>query len=221
MEEQGIATFPRPVYQRIPNFLGAEIAAQRLTRLPEFQSANLIKVNPDSPQRDVRLRALLQGKRVLMPTPRLAKGFLLIDPLEKPIRDARFASTIRGAFLVGKKIPPDQIPRVDFIVVGSVAVSRNGSRIGKGGGYSELEYAILKELGVIEDSTKIATTIHDVQLIDEVPMEEHDLCLDYIVTPTTIHTAKRCFSRPSGIIWSKITEEMQVKIPLLKQLRMR
>src|SRR6266446_9648312 len=39
------------------------------------------------------------------------------------------------------------MPCLDAIVCGSVAVTRDGRRCGKGEGYSDLEFAILRELG--------------------------------------------------------------------------
>ena len=54
LEKNNIANFPRPVHNRIPNFHGAAAAGQRLARLPEFQDAQVIKVNPDKPQEEVR-----------------------------------------------------------------------------------------------------------------------------------------------------------------------
>src|SRR2546426_8777857 len=56
---------------RIPNFLGAERAADRLCELDVWKGANILKCNPDSPQRPVRLRALKEGKIVYMAVPRL------------------------------------------------------------------------------------------------------------------------------------------------------
>lgn len=105
MEKQNIARFPRPVFGRIPNFVGAEVAAARLGSMPEYQKARILKVNPDSPQRAVREMALRDGKRVVMPTPRLKKGFLLLDSEQIAVRMHRTASTIRGAFQLGKRIP--------------------------------------------------------------------------------------------------------------------
>lgn len=46
--------FPRPVHHRIPNFVNAELAADRLADLPEFKSSKVVKVNPDTPQKMVR-----------------------------------------------------------------------------------------------------------------------------------------------------------------------
>ena len=45
------------VHHRIPNFQGADEAAERLATLPEFQSAQLVKVNPDTPQRQASLKS--------------------------------------------------------------------------------------------------------------------------------------------------------------------
>ena len=53
MEENDISDFPRPVHHRIPNFKGAAAAAAQLAGLPEFQAASCVKVNPDTPQKQV------------------------------------------------------------------------------------------------------------------------------------------------------------------------
>ena len=102
MEQKGIATFPKPVYHRIPNFIGAERAAQILRNLPEYKKAKVIFCNPDSPQRPVREMTLKDGKILVMATPRLKHGFLVIAP-ETTTGKERFASTIKGAFKYGKE----------------------------------------------------------------------------------------------------------------------
>jgi len=219
MEDREIARFPRPVYGRIPNFLGAEEAARKLTALPEFQRAKVVKVNPDSPQNSVREAVLSSGKVLLMPTPRLREGFLVLDPKIIPKQALRKASTIRGAFKYGKPADIEKIPKIDLIVAGSVAVSSDGARIGKGGGYSEIEYGILRELNLIGEETPIVTTVHDVQIVDEAPMEEHDFSVDLIVTPTRSIRVKERRNRPKGIIWEKVTPDMLERMPVLMELR--
>ncbi|NIR88055.1 5-formyltetrahydrofolate cyclo-ligase, partial [Candidatus Bathyarchaeota archaeon] len=113
MEERGIAKFPRPVFHRIPNFVGAEKAAQNLRELPEYKVAKVIFCNPDSPQKPVREVALRDGKVVVMATPRLRKGFLLLDPGTMDQNSISRASTIRGAFKHGRFVEPSEV-RVDL-----------------------------------------------------------------------------------------------------------
>ncbi|MBC7219483.1 MAG: 5-formyltetrahydrofolate cyclo-ligase, partial [Hadesarchaea archaeon] len=80
LEASGVAAFPRPIEGRIPNFVGSSEAARRLGSLSEYASAEIIFVNPDAAQLAVREMALRDGKMLLMATPRLRSGFLLIDP---------------------------------------------------------------------------------------------------------------------------------------------
>jgi 5-formyltetrahydrofolate cyclo-ligase len=217
LEERNIARFPRPVFNRIPNFVGAEEAGKKVAATMEFEEAGTIKVNPDSAQRQVRLEALSRGKLLLMPTPRLRGGFILLDRMVPKDR-LRAASTIRGAFMLGKQVPLDKLPVVDLAVVGSVAVAPDGGRIGKGEGYSEMEYAVLRELGLVSESTPIITTVHDSQIVESVPLEEHDIAVDHIVTPTRLLATNRSRPRPTAILWSKVTLEMMKRMPILKEL---
>ena len=221
----GAALPPLPPHGRIPNFKGAERAAELLASLPEWRNARVVKVNPDSPQRWVRLRALLEGKTLLMPTPRLREGFILLDPRRIPRRLFDKASTIRGAFEVGVKLPTiesllSNIRRVDLIVEGSVVVNEWGERLGKGEGYGELEYAILLELGIIEPEVVIATTVHDLQVTSRrIPQDPYDVPVDIIVTPTRVIRVERRESRPPGILWELLSEDKLREIPILSQLR--
>lgn len=107
MEESNIASFPRPVYGRIPNFVGSDIAARRLSELEEFKRARVVKVNPDAPQITVRYLTLLEGKMLLMPTPRLKSGFLMLNPkssLKEPTakrrRSVAHSNTVRHVELM-------------------------------------------------------------------------------------------------------------------------
>jgi len=213
MEELDIAKFPRPVYGRIPNFIGAEKAAERLCRTSIWRKAEVIKANPDSPQQPVRYKALLNGKKLVMATPRLKKGFLLLDPAKIPYYKIRYASTIRGAFRYGKLLSLTEIPSIDLIVTGCVAIDKYGGRVGKGGGYAELEYAILRELDAINDDTMVITTIHDIQIIDEkIPIEKHDLTIDAAFTPTKTLYIRPRPAKPRGIYWDLLGDKESLDV---------
>lgn len=219
MEEEDVARFPG-TWGRIPNFVGAEEAASMLLRVGVWQEAGTIKANPDSPQRPVRLLALQQGKRVYMAVPRLRnlKCFVELDPLRLGGK-YRQASTIKGAFRWGRPVSPEEMEPVDLIVAGSVAVTRDGARLGKGGGYSDLEYAIAREFGLISSTTPVVTTVHALQLVsDDIEMTVHDVPLDYIVTPKEVIVTGHQYHKPAGIDWELLQEEKLKRIPILRRL---
>lgn len=218
MEELHVARFPG-AFGRIPNFIGAEKAALLLTQLDEWRGARVVKVNPDSPQSHVRRLALTSNMILIMPTPRLRNGFLLLDPGRLDKKDYSFASTIKGAFIHGVKINPADLPRVDLVVAGSVAVNEQGERIGKGGGYSEIEWAIAREHGKVDENTPIVTTIHDVQLVKEdFEAAPYDLPLDYVATPSKIIRIREHRKKPEGIYWNLISTEKIMEIPVLQEM---
>ncbi|MEM2546514.1 MAG: 5-formyltetrahydrofolate cyclo-ligase [Candidatus Bathyarchaeia archaeon] len=180
MEKSGIATFPLPCWGRIPNFVGAGTAADKLRQLEEWKMAKVIFVNPDSPQRRVRENALKDGKILIMASPRLKRNFILISP-EKVRGNEHLASTIMGAFKFG--VETRDFLKPDLIVEGSVAVDLQGHRLGKGHGYGDVEIEILeRRFGEIP----VVTTVHDMQVVKNVPFEEKDRKVSIIVTPTRI-----------------------------------
>ncbi|MEL9991894.1 MAG: 5-formyltetrahydrofolate cyclo-ligase [Thermoproteus sp.] len=218
LERRGVAAFPKPVRGRIPNFVGADSACRVLRATPEWRSAKVVKINPDSPQRPCREAALAEGKTLIMPTPRIKEGFLLLKGV--PRGAVREASTISGAFRWGVKVDPRAMPEIDLVVIGSVAVSpRDGARLGKSHGYAELEWGIARALGKVSDTTPVATTVHELQLVDEIPQEPFDLPVDIIATPSSLLRPQQRRPKPSGILWEYVTEELLSEVPLLSLLR--
>lgn len=209
------------MHGRIPNVKDADAAAQRLSETPEWAAARVVKVNPDAPQRGVRFRALKHGKVLLMPTPRLRGGFWLMDPGRIPPNQWFAASSISGATSLGHLTDLDELPRIDLLVFGSVAVSIGGDRVGKGEGYAELEFAVLRTLGRVPPDVVIATTVHDAQLVDAIPREAFDVTLDLICTPTrTMRVAARG-PRPDGVLWDALAAERRAEMPILEELYQR
>ena len=219
LRESGAARFPG-AEGRIPNFTGAEAAAQRLASLGAWRDAGVLKSNPDSPQLPVRTAALEDGKRVFMAVPRLAdvNPFMLLDPdhLEEPPRKA---ASIKGASRIAQRVGLADVGHIDLVVCGTVAVNRRGVRIGKGGGYSDVEFALLTETGAVDESTVVVTTVHPVQVLDEeLPETRHDFRVDFIITPVEAIRCRRAH-RPPGIIASHLDPEMVAAIPVLSNRR--
>ncbi|ELY99288.1 5-formyltetrahydrofolate cyclo-ligase [Natrialba asiatica] len=247
LEDSGVARFPFPPHGRIPNFENATDAATRLAAQPEWQAATTIKANPDAPQLPVRRRALRDGKTVYMAVPRLRdeQCFLKLDPDELEDYDA--ATTVSGSADHGEQVGPAAVDEIDLIVSGSVAVcidpapvsnedsgSVDGGRIGKGEGYSDLEFAILAELELVDEETPVATTVHERQLLagDDaaaISFDEHDVPMDLVVTPERVRrpagqegeneaeNGTRA-ERPYGIDWSLLSAERREAMPVLDRL---
>lgn len=235
LEESGEARFPFPPHGRIPNFAGAAAAAERLRATEAWRKAEVLKCNPDAPQLPVRRAALRASKTVYMAVPRLreARCFLRLAPDEVP--DVDEATTVSGSSKHGVPVRPEEVPRVDLVVAGSVAVTEAGDRVGKGEGYSDLEWGVLSAFDAVDAETTVATSVHEMQVVDgpesavasdgdrepetvEIDADAHDVPLDLLCTPSrTIRPARR--TRPSGIDWNELSEERITEIPVLDRLR--
>jgi 5-formyltetrahydrofolate cyclo-ligase len=223
MSAAKVARFPGAA-GRIPNFVGAEAAAERLRALEPWTEARTVKSNPDSAQLPVRQRALEDGKVVYMAVPRLAEPdpFFLLDPdhlADKP----RTAASIKGASRSARRVAVADLTPVDLVVTGCVAVGEDGARLGKGGGFADLEFALAGAAGLIGARTVVVTTVHELQVrpAKAIPTTGHDVPVDIIVTPDrVIDCRKRRGPRPtSGIDWAELTDEKINAIPLLRAMR--
>jgi 5-formyltetrahydrofolate cyclo-ligase len=217
LQANKVARFPG-ASGRIPNFIGAEGCARVLSGRPLWKKARVLKCNPDSPQRAIRRQALADGKTVYMAVPRLRdeKPFIELDP-KKLDCSAHTASSIKGAAQYGRPVRLDQVKRIDLIICGSVAVNRDGARVGKGGGYSDLEFALLMEEKKIGAYTPIVTSIHPLQIVDEkIPMTRHDIPLNAIITPEQVIDIAPLFDCPMGIYWERLSDDKIQAIPVLR-----
>jgi 5-formyltetrahydrofolate cyclo-ligase len=218
LERSGAALSPG-AYGRIPMFERADAAADRLAGLPQWQAARVVKANPDWAQMPVRVRALAAGKIVYMAVPRLAGEypFVMLDPsrMSAPAEDA---GDKERALELGQPVQVEEIKPVDLAVAGSVAVNKSGARVGKGGGFSDIEIALLTEAGAIGPQTTVVTTVHPLQVVDDpIPETRHDFRVDVIVTPDWILCATS--PRPSqGIIWDDLDQAKIAAIPALARL---
>lgn len=170
---------------RIPNFVGSDQAAGLVRTLPEWKKSRVVFSFPDSPQKKIREFALKERKILIMASPRLKHGFLKVDPQNVKGKEEA-ASSIKGAFKYGK--PVKEMPKPDLIITSCVAVGSSGWRLGKGGGYGDVEVKKIKdEFGEIP----VVTTVNPLQLVDSVPHVSHDAKVDIIITPESIYRIQR------------------------------
>lgn len=223
LEDTGIAV--GPAHSNIPNFTGADTAAWRMVQTDAWKNAKTVKCNPDPPEIPIRLRALYDGKVLYCPVPALTKDFpyLKLDPkaLEEKGVSFELAATSEGYMLHGERIGFEDVPPLDFCIVGSVAVTRSGGRIGKGAGFADLETGIFRELGTIHDDTPMVTLVHSSQIVDEdqMTMMAHDSPLTMIATEQELIVTDNDAPRPKGVDWDQVQPDQFEDIPFLATLR--
>ncbi|MEV0442961.1 5-formyltetrahydrofolate cyclo-ligase [Streptomyces spectabilis] len=203
---------------RIPHFRGAEDAAERLAETTAWRTARTIKAVPDKAQLPVRARALTDSKILYMAVPALAaeRPFYALDPAQLDLSDPYSAASSRTAAAIAPTVEVDALRPIDMIVLGSVACTRSGIRIGKGAGYSDIEFALLTEAGLITPETLIVTTVHSLQVVDtSIPSTDHDVNVDLIVTPAETITCPPA-PRPPGILWDHLSADKIASIPALR-----
>jgi len=160
---------------------------------------------------------------VYMAVPRLAeeRPFFLLDPA-RLTTSARTASSIKGASHAAVTVDLDELTPVDLVIAGCVAVGRDGARLGKGGGFSDLELAAAAAAGLVDTHTVVATTVHDRQVLEagRIPTTAHDIHVDLIVTPDdVIHCRRPRGHRLPNVRWDELTDDKIAAIPLLQRLR--
>ena len=180
--------FPPP-YGRIPNFVGAEKACEKLRKLEEYRKAKVIFSAPDSPLKRAREIVLEDDKTLLVVKPKMT-GFLLVERGK--------AGTIKEMLRYGREVDLNELSiHVDIFLQGCVAVDKKGNRIGKGSGFGDREYAVLREKGLISDVTLYVVVAHPIQIFEDLSylMDEHDVKVDLIITPNKIIKTENYYSR--------------------------
>ncbi len=170
--------FPKP-YGRIPNFRGAWKACEKIRLLEEYKDSEVIFSAPDGVLLRLREIVLEDGKKLLAVLPKM-KGFRLLTTKVRP--------TIKAISEYGQKVDLRELGKVDIFAQGCVAVDRFGNRIGKGSGFGDQEYKLLKDAGLVTEKTLYVVVAHDLQVFDDLSSlaEEHDVKADVILTPTRI-----------------------------------
>lgn len=221
----------RLAQKKIPFFEGHDQAANRLKSHPTFEAAQVIKINPSLAQQPLRRHILDEMEQLLIIPSKTMTSESICLQLDGEGKSSKWRETssyqaggnANGKSLGFKTWPPGLF--IDLVVVGSVAVSEKGVRLGKGEQLAELEWAILWRAGAVNETTVIATTVHEDQIVseEELPaslMNAFDLPVDIIVTPRRIIEVKKKLPKPKGQIdWVYFDGTKMENIPILAELK--
>jgi 5-formyltetrahydrofolate cyclo-ligase len=219
--------YPDPIFDYdfssfIADFQGSEKCAETIANLDSWKKSDLVFITPDNSLIKLREKAILTGKRFVMTTYGIKRGFLLIEPDTIARHQATFASTLYGAESFGKKITLNELRnlgRLGLVITGAAAVTMGGVRFGKGHGYFDIEWGIFTSLNLVDISSKVIAVVHDCQVTNEdFKPSSYDTVTDYIVTPTQIFTLEPKYRKPTGIDYNSLTKELLDTIPPLQEL---
>ncbi len=152
----------------------ARRVADRLFRLPEVTSATSVLVfysfGSEVPTAEMAERLLSSGKRLLLP-------YLDATGMEAAeVRSGdRLVETDYGPKEPGRRVPV-QPEDVDAVITPGLAFDRRGHRLGYGGGHYD------RYLARLGPGTAAVAIAFDVQVLAEVPADEHDRPVDILVT---------------------------------------
>jgi len=160
----------------------------RFVGLPEFAKAETVMFYVDV-RSEVRTRqqlpeALASGKRIVIPY--CVDGELELFHLESMdelsvgmYRILEPKPELRA--VASKRV---EIEELDLIMVPGVAFDRRGGRSGHGKGYYDklLEHA--------RPDTPLVALAFECQMFDEVPMQDHDVFMDKVITEAAVYPGK-------------------------------
>ncbi|KAH8344494.1 hypothetical protein KR084_011602 [Drosophila pseudotakahashii] len=214
------------IFNRIPSFVDADKAAALLINEEEFKKAQHIKVNIDRALHEFKEQALLADKSVYLPSTRDSSALCLkVDvPADATEEQKKEALRVQDIQKFRTEIGLDSGLKLDIVVIGSVVVSRDGYRIGRGNGFADLDIGLLIELGAITPQTVIVTIVHDVQVVDALPLnlfQKYDTPVDIIVTPSEVIRVAKRLPRPNGVFWELLSDRRLKILPVLQQLKER
>ncbi|MSO32327.1 MAG: GntR family transcriptional regulator [Ilumatobacteraceae bacterium] len=171
----------------VPDFGGSAAAHKRVIKRSEWAEASVIFCAPDNSIEQLRLAALVAGKKILVPTYGLRRGFIFLDGAKLSASDKSLASTLDGMEKFGSRLGPGdlrKVGKIDLVITGATATTIDGRHIGGGQRYLALEWLMMRELGIVNPSTLVIAVVHDCQVVNEMVEAEADCLLGIICTNT-------------------------------------
>jgi 5-formyltetrahydrofolate cyclo-ligase len=206
----------------IADFDGSDACARTVRNLDCYAGGGLLFITPDNSTEALRAQVMADGRPFLMTTYGIGRGFLYLDPAHVPPAERRYAATLDGMDRYGASVSLRAIAElapITLLVTGGSAVSRNGVRFGKGHGYFDIEFAMLSQIGAVGPASQIVDVVHDCQVVDgDLAGEDHDVPVDWIVTPTRCLRVPDAGRAPGHIRWELLAGSPLLHLPVMQEL---
>ena len=216
-----------------PDFRDSSSAIDRLSELPCYKDAKTILVTPDNSLEELRYRALKDGKKLIVGTYRLHRGFVLLDPARLDEKELRSASWLDGMerFGVGRSITLAQMQddhvSIDMCVLGALAFNTQGVVIWEGHGLFEVQWALLQDVKVMKQNVPVVAVAHGCQVVDEEelnlerikPEKQGEVQCDFVVTPDKVIGVRNAVKPTDGVSFEALDPAALQNIPPLQELK--
>jgi 5-formyltetrahydrofolate cyclo-ligase len=216
-----------------PDFRGSEDATKRVVELQCYKDARTVLVTNDNSCEGMRHRALKDGKRVVVGTYRLRRGFVVLDAGR--IEEGRWelASTLDGMEKpgIGRRLDlaqlRDQGIKIDMCVLGGLVFNEQGVIVWEGSALFEVQWALLQDLKVLDASAPVVAIAHECQVVDEAQYnldqikadKNGEVQCDFVVTPGRVFQVKGAVKPTGGVDFKKVDPEALNNIPPLQELK--
>ncbi|KAJ4356951.1 hypothetical protein N0V95_002894 [Ascochyta clinopodiicola] len=216
-----------------PDFRGSSDAVDRITELSCYKEAKTILVTGDNSLESLRYRALKDGKRVLVGTYRLRRGFVVLEPKSIGESKLELAACLDAMERpgIGRAVSLSQLRdegyKIDMCALGGLVFNEQGVVIWEGSALFEVQWALLQDLKVLEIATPVVAVAHDCQVVDEAqygidaikPDKNGEVQCDFIITPERVLEVKGAVKPSGGVDFKKVDPEALNNIPPLQELK--
>ncbi|KAF2621269.1 hypothetical protein BU25DRAFT_239615 [Macroventuria anomochaeta] len=216
-----------------PDFRGSEDAVARIVDLRCYKDAKTILVTSDNSLEGLRYRALKDGKRVLVGTYRLRRGFVLLDPKSIGESKLKLAACLDGMERpgIGRKVALAQLKddgyKIDICALGGLVLNEQGVIVWEGSALFEVQWALLQDLKVLDAAAPVVAVAHECQVVDEAqygldtikPDKNGEVQCDFVVTSERVLEVKGAVKPMGGVDFKKVDSEALNNIPPLQELK--
>ncbi len=207
----------------IPDFEGSDQALTHLLDLDLYRESKRILITPDNCLEGIRSQSIRDSKQAIVPTYGIRRGMILLERGMVPQGQENYASSLDGMERFGERLTLADIQKlgeIDFLITGASVISINGVRYGKGHGFFDIEWAMMREIGMVGEETPVVAFVHDCQVTEnELQVEPFDTLCDIIITPSRLIRVSETQQKPKGIYWERLDPRLFESISLLPELR--
>ncbi|KAH8727013.1 hypothetical protein GQ44DRAFT_825565 [Phaeosphaeriaceae sp. PMI808] len=216
-----------------PDFRGSSAAIDRVLELPCYRSAITVLITSDNSLERLRYQALKDGKKVLVGTYLLRRGFILLDPARIDDENLELAACLDGMEKpgIGRAVTlvqlRDQRLIIDMCATGGLVFSEQGIVIYEGNALFEVQWALLQDIKVLGASARVVAVAHTCQVVAEASFGLQDFRLnnmgeiqcDFIATPEKLFEVKATVKPTTGVNFDAVGADAMNHIPPLQELK--